>query len=76
MKVNLRVLPGGKITPAQKKEYVKNEICRRYEAEDKASDAVNIPYFLRAENKVKQLELSGRLNRVYEDLKAGKPCMI
>jgi hypothetical protein len=76
MKLKLKVLQGGKITPAQKKEYVKNEICRRYEAEDKASDAVNIPYFLRAENKVKQLELSGRLNRVYEDLKAGKPCMI
>lgn len=76
MKLKLKVLQGGKITPTQKKEYVKNEICRRYEAEDKVSNAVNIPYFLRAENKVKQLELSGRLNRVYEDLKAGKPCMI
>ncbi len=76
MKLKLKVLQGGKITPAQKKEYVKNEICRRYEAEDKASNAVNIPYFLRAENKVKQLELSGRLNSVYDDMRKGKPCMI
>lgn len=76
MKVNLRVLPGGKITPAQKKEYVKAELCRRYEAEDKEKGAVNIPHFLRAETKVKQLELSGRLNSVYDDMRKGKPCMI
>lgn len=76
MKVNLRVLPGGKITPAQKKEYVKAELCRRYEAEDKETGAVNIPHFLRAETKVKQLELSGRLNSVYDDMRKGKPCMI
>lgn len=76
MKVNLRVLPGGKITPAQKKEYVKAELCRRYEAEDKETGAVNIPHFLRAETKVKQLELNGRLNSVYDDMRKGKPSMI
>ena len=47
-----------------------------YEAEDKEKGAVNIPHFLRAETKVKQLELSGRLNSVYDDMRKGKPCMI
>ena len=43
---------------------------------DKEAGAVNIPHFLRAETKVKQLELSGRLNSVYDDMRKGKPCMI
>lgn len=74
--MKLKVFQGGKITPAEKKEYIKAELCRKYEAEDKKTGMVNIPYFLRAESKVKQLELSGRLERVYEDMKRGKPCMI
>lgn len=76
MKVNLRVLPGGKITPAQKKEYVEKELSRKFEKEDKESNTVNIPHFLRAKEKVKQLKLSGRLNSVYSDMKNGKPYII
>lgn len=76
MKLSLKVFQGGKATPAEKKEFVKNELNRIYKAEDKETGMVNIPHFLRAESKVKQLELSGRLNRVYEDMKRGKPCMI
>lgn len=72
MSVNLKILPGVKPTQQQKADYVEKQIARQMEEEDKKSGAINIPYFLRAADEVKQIQNAGNLDKVYKEMKKGK----
>lgn len=69
----MRILPNVKTPQINKAEFVKRKLSEQYEAEDKKPNApVNIPHFLRADQKVKEYQANGTLDAEYNRLKKGK----
>lgn len=64
--MNLKIFPGAKVTQQQKADYVEKCISREMEQQDKQSGAVNIPHFLRAADKVKEIQANGALDSEYK----------
>lgn len=64
MGVNL--IPRG-LSEQQKEAYLFSVICREYEGLERISGSVNIPYFIRARNKVDLIKAQGELDKQFKD---------
>lgn len=57
------------ISEQQKEAYLLMVIMREYEQQDKITDAVNIPYFIRARQKVDRIIKNGELDKKFKEYK-------
>jgi hypothetical protein len=71
MKVNLNVIPlfKGKTTKNEKIEFLRKRYAEEMKQEDKKEKSVNIPYFLRVENKINNVKQSGMIDTEYNKYK-------
>lgn len=57
-----------KVSEEVKISCLREHYLKKFEAEDKQSDGVNIPFFLRAESKVNEIILAGAVGLEYEKI--------
>lgn len=57
-----------KVSEEVKIDFLRNYYNKKYEAEDKIDDGVNIPFFLRAESKVNEIILTGSVDLEYNKI--------
>lgn len=57
------------ISEQQKEAYLLMVIMRECEQQDKITDAVNIPYFIRARQKVDRIIKNGELDKKFKEYK-------
>lgn len=57
------------ISDQQKEVYLLMAIKREYEKQDKITGAVNIPYFIRARQKVDRIIQNGELDKKFKEYK-------
>lgn len=57
------------ISDQQKESYLLIAIMREYEKQDRITDAVNIPYFIRARQKVDRIIENGELDKKFKEYK-------
>lgn len=60
------------ISEQQKEAYLLMAIMCEYEQQDKITDAVNIPYFIRARQKVDRIIKNGELDEKFKEYKERK----
>lgn len=66
--MGLNLIPKN-VSEQQKEAYLLMAIMREYEKQDKITDAVNIPYFIRARQKVDRIIQSGELDKKFKEYK-------
>ena len=66
--MGLNIIPF-RVTDEMKEAYLFAAISQEYEKQDRESGAVNIPYFMRARQKVDQIKLNGELDKEYRNYK-------
>ena len=66
--MGLNIIPF-RVTDEMKEAYLFAAISQEYEKQDRESGAVNIPYFMRARQKVDQIKLNGELDKEYKKYK-------
>ena len=66
--MGLNLIPKN-VSEQQKETYLLMAIMREYEKQDKITDAVNIPYFIRARQKVDRIIQSGELDKKFKEYK-------
>lgn len=66
--MGLNLIPKN-VSEQQKEAYLLMAVMREYEKQDKITDAVNIPYFIRARQKVDWIIQSGELDKKFKEYK-------
>ena len=66
--MGLNLIPKN-VSEQQKEAYLLMAIMREYEKQDKITGAVNIPYFIRARQKVDRIIQSGELDKKFKEYK-------
>ena len=66
--MGLNLIPKN-VSEQQKEAYLLMAIMREYEKQDKITDEVNIPYFIRARQKVDRIIQSGELDKKFKEYK-------
>ena len=66
--MGLNLIPKN-VSEQQKEAYLLMAIMREYEKQDKITDAVNIPYFIRARQKVDRIIQIGELDKKFKEYK-------
>lgn len=66
--MGMNILPfRPKVTDEQKEQFLLTAVTAECEAEDRKNNTVNIPYFMRARQRVDAIKLRGELDQEYNN---------